>query len=262
MAKFFGFGNGGGGATLDKTLAQLDALSPAVGDLAYPTDGLHWVYRCLVAGTWSTYYRGDLLVRTALADWPTTVNASSPAAGFAAVDSGGTLLLTGPGLGDGSGRFRSLPAPPYDLRITIEVALSPLSFNAVSLIVRRSSDGRPTQWFPCEFGTGAFGSMRTFDLTSGWGISGSVLTTVVNGYVMTCYHHLRITDAGAAPGDGAARTYETAPDGRNYSIVESRANNAHNMGNTTYDQIGIVVRCANTANRPTVARIVGFENVI
>ena len=50
---------GGSSATTDLTRAQIDALTPAVGDVAYPTDGAPYVAICRVAGTWQWTLNGD-----------------------------------------------------------------------------------------------------------------------------------------------------------------------------------------------------------
>ena len=194
MSKYGGsLGGGGGGATLDKTLAQLDALTPAVNDLAFPNDGEAWEYRCLVAGTWSKYHRGRLTTPTELDDWPTTVNAGTPAPGFAAANSAGVVLLSATGGAGGSGRFRALPSAPYDITIDIEATLSSAAFNCICLAMRDSSNGRINEWRWCEFDLSATGAqMRTVDLSSTWAFNAPVIKTVQDGFLMSRRVRLRV----------------------------------------------------------------------
>lgn len=259
MSKYGGaISTGGGGATisLTKTVAQIDALAPAVDDLAYPTDADEFSARCLVGGTWSWFFRGRPIVRTAVAAWSITANAASAATGFAAADDGASVLLSATGLGGTTGRFRALPAAPYDIRIGILATLSPNAYNGVFLTMRRSSDNRATQLRFSEFdpGGGAGATVRTIDVGTTWAFVATI-KTVVEGWMQSDLVYLRIQD------NETNRTFSLIRDGSTETIIETRGNTAHTDGATTYNQMGIALGAPGVSSSQISARIVSYEEV-
>lgn len=251
MAGYRG-GIGGGGATLDQTLAQLDATSPALNALAIPKDAPHWEYRCLVAGTWSRYWKGDLSELTVAADWPIAADAAIAATGFAIADDKGTVLITATGLGFTSGRFRTLPAAPYDITIDIEAQLAVSGFNAVCLMFRQSSDNQATQLRALEFDPAGGATIRTTDVDTDWVFVGPTITDIADGYLMGRRVRIRVVDA-----DAGTRTISLIGDGGEETIFETRDDDEHNSGVTTYNEIGVAIIAPGVADSMVTARITG-----
>lgn len=59
---------GGGGTFTQGTIATIEALTPAAGDVAAATDG-PYTYQCFSAGTWQAFHNGYAVTRPTFANW-------------------------------------------------------------------------------------------------------------------------------------------------------------------------------------------------
>ena len=113
-----GGGGGGGGivATLD-TYANILALTPSAGDIAYASDLPGLTLRCFSAGTWTTFLRDIELSEPPSVGW--SWNNQTSGGGTATLSTPGPFQsVTTPGIASGNHirhRFISAPATPWKL---------------------------------------------------------------------------------------------------------------------------------------------------
>ena len=210
----------------DKTLAEIEALTCAVGEVGYPTDSPH-VLLCRSAGTWTYTIEGQEVTPSLIADWPTSVTPGSAPAHWTATDREGMATVEAYGA-NVRGLFRTLPSAPYTITIRFRARVSDLDYNAAVIIMRQSSDGLARRWGVREYGSGAAGTARIYNLDATWAISGGILDTIPEeaAWGIQC---VQIQD------DETNVTFSWSRDCVNYSL-------AYSVGRTTYitaNQIGI-----------------------
>jgi hypothetical protein len=113
-----GGGGGGGGivATLD-TYANILALTPSAGDIAYASDLPGLTLRCFSAGTWTKFLRDIELSPVPSAGWSWN-NQTSGGATATVSTPGPFQSITTPGIASGNHirhRFVAAPATPWKL---------------------------------------------------------------------------------------------------------------------------------------------------
>lgn len=121
MGEFVGVGgssSGGSSSTthLNLTLAQLEALTPAVGDLGKPTDSPYEL-RCAVAGTWTYYLPGTgyfLPVQKAPATGWSYIH-DGLVAGAATEETSGAVKLTASASSYSPYGYRTIGADPFTI---------------------------------------------------------------------------------------------------------------------------------------------------
>jgi hypothetical protein len=228
-----GGGGGGGSALTDQTVAQLEALSPTVGQVAYPSDAFGIVYVCRSAGVWSTIIRGREIPRSKIADWPLVRDDGSPATNLTALDANGAATVRSWGGGGIEGRFRALAATSnFEITMRLRGQLWSTGYNGAHVLLRDSGTGNVIIWAITENGFAAEATVRIWNANSAWAFLGFVYTVPVSGFMggWNGPDWIRIKD------DGTDRVYLVAYDGGEFREVARTLRTAHIVP----DEIGIV----------------------
>ncbi|MGB0972611.1 MAG: hypothetical protein ACPGVG_16885 [Mycobacterium sp.] len=126
-----------GGNYTDKTYSQVAALSPVVGEAAWPTDASGYTAVCRTAGTWSWLYRGQPVVPPPTTGWSWVNQGSATVSTIAA-----KLVLETPPSASLAQRIRvrTMPVGAWVVSVNLE-SISGYQRTG-GLILRDSSSGR------------------------------------------------------------------------------------------------------------------------